>query len=100
MNNQDLGPDSELSEKQTKAVQKLTPTQVEHIDGVLLNNTDDNWRKIARVVGSSMLELQNQYQGIPDIYFAQRVRKMVLGGTLESQGNIDRMRYSEVRRVR
>ena len=57
MNNQDLGPDSELSEKQTKAVQKLTPTQVEHIDGVLLNNTDDNWRKIARVVGSSMLEL-------------------------------------------
>ena len=100
MNNQDLGPDSELSEKQTKAVQKLTPTQVEHIDGVLLNNTDDNWRKIARVVGSSMSELQNQYQGIPDIYFAQRVRKMVLGGTLESQGNIDRMRYSEVRRVR
>ena len=100
MNNQDLGPDSELSEKQAKAVQKLTPTQVEHIDGVLLNNTDDNWRKIARVVGSSMLELQNQYQGIPDIYFAQRVRKMVLGGTLESQGNIDRMRYSEVRRVR
>ena len=47
-----------------------------------------------------MLELQNQYQGIPDIYFSQRVRKMVLGGTLESQGNIDRMRYSEVRRVR
>ena len=100
MNSQDLGPDSELSEKQTKAVQKLTPTQVEHIDGVLLNNTDDNWRKIARVVGSSMLEFQNQYQGIPDIYFAHRVRKMVLGGSLESQGNIDRMGYCEVRRVR
>ena len=100
MNSHDLDPDPELNEEQTISVDKLTPVQVDHIDEVLLSNTAGTWRKIARVVGSSMIELQNQYQDIPDIYFAQRVRKMVLNGTLDSQGSIDRMRYSEVRRVR
>ena len=100
MNSHDLDPDPELNEEQAISVDKLTPVQVDHIDEVLLSNTAGTWRKIARVVGSSMIELQNQYQDIPDIYFAQRVRKMVLNGTLDSQGSIDRMRYSEVRRVR
>jgi len=35
--------------------------------------------------------------GIPDIYYANRVRALVEAGRLESQGNLDYMRFSEVR---
>ena len=36
-------------------------------------------------------------KGIPDLYFAQRGRKLVEAGRLESQGNLSYMGLSEVR---
>jgi hypothetical protein len=37
-------------------------------------------------------------QGIPDVYYAERVRALVDRGLIESVGNLRRMRFSEVRR--
>ena len=54
---------------------------------------------MAMVVGSAMMEAKNKYQGVPDLYFAQRIRELVANGTLESQGFLANMRYSEVRRI-
>ena len=42
-------------------------------------------------------ELSERFPNIPDIYYAQRVRRLVAVGELESQGNLEYMRYSEVR---
>jgi hypothetical protein len=50
------------------------------------------------VVGTTMMNLPSRVEGIPDIYYSQRVQKFVKDGLLESQGNLSRMRYSEVRR--
>ena len=35
--------------------------------------------------------------GIPDLFYAERLRKLVQDGRLESQGNLAYMRLSEVR---
>jgi hypothetical protein len=87
-------PDEELTPTQVKLVEKLTA-----IDSALLANTCDKWRKVARVVGTTMMEISNQFEGIPDVYYSQRVQKLVKDGYLESQGNLSCMRYSEVRRL-
>jgi hypothetical protein len=42
-------------------------------------------------------ELSERFPNIPDIYYAQRLRRLVAVGELESQGNLEYMRYSEVR---
>ena len=91
-------PDTPLSAEQLALVAALTPGEVIDIDRALLSNTDGRWRKVAMVVGKTMGELSNRRQGIPDTYYAQRVRLLVEGGSLESQGNLAYMRFSEVRR--
>ncbi|WEK97612.1 DUF3658 domain-containing protein [Xanthomonas oryzae] len=37
------------------------------------------------------------YCDIPDIFYAQRIRYLVSAGHLEASGNLNRMRFSEVR---
>ena len=99
MNKHDLKPDPELSQEQISVVKNLTDIQVEEIDSLLLNSTSIHFKKVAMVVGSAMMEAKNKYQGVPDLYFAQRIRELVANGTLESQGFLANMRYSEVRRT-
>ncbi|MEW6585497.1 MAG: DUF3658 domain-containing protein [Nitrospirota bacterium] len=91
-------PDGDLTPEQRKLVEHLTNDQIKTIDDALLSNTCDRWRKVARVVGATMIELPGRVKGIPDIYYSQRVRKLVEDGLLESQGNLSYMRFSEVRR--
>ena len=90
--------DGELTPEQAKLVEQLTDEEVKTIDDALFSNTSTKWRKVARVVGTTMMELPCRVEGIPDIYYSQRVQKLVNDGLLESQGNLSYMRYSEVRR--
>ncbi|MCP4976228.1 MAG: hypothetical protein GY931_08720 [Maribacter sp.] len=94
----DLKPDPELTKEQKALISSLSDTEVEQIDSVLLSNTRQVWSKVAMVVAITMNELQLQYSNIPDVYYAMRIRKLVNIGELESQGFIENMRYSEVRR--
>ena len=89
----------ELSEEQKKKVSALTKSDIREIDDILYKNTSSTWRKVARVVGCAMSDFDNKYSGIPDVYFAQRVIELVNRGQLKSQGNLNHMRFSEVKRA-
>jgi Protein of unknown function len=90
-------PDTDLSDEEQEAVSKLKSSQVELIDRALLSECATSWRKVARVVGAAMNSLKAQALGVPDAYYAQRVELLVNSGQLESQGNLEYMRFSEVR---
>ena len=90
-------PDPPLTKEQLALVNKLSEIDIKRIDKILLSNACHYWRKVARVVGTTMMELPERIPGIPDIYYAQRIRHLIEEGKLESQGNLDYMRYSEVR---
>lgn len=98
MSIRDLQPDSEPTAEQLGLVQKLSAGEVEAIDQALLANTTHNFRKVARVVGTTKTAAPCRVAGIPDVYYSQRIQKLVSKGLLESQGNLSHMRYSEVRR--
>jgi hypothetical protein len=87
-----------LTKVQEARVAQLTDAELQIIDQGLLSNTSIHWRKVARVVGSTMLfGSPTRIEGIPDIFYAQRVRKLVESGILESMANLDYIGYSEVR---
>ena len=87
-----------LNEEQEAKVALLTDEDLKMIDQGLLSNASKKWRKVARVVGSTMdYGSPARIDGIPDIFYAQRVRKLVECGKLESTGNLDYIGYSEVR---
>jgi hypothetical protein len=93
----DNEPDPPLTDEQNRIVNQLSDIEIQKIDELLLSNSSDKWRKVARVVGTTMMDLSGQFSGIPDIFYALRIKKLVNEGRLESQGNLDFMRYSEVR---
>lgn len=98
MTSHDVEPDPPLSAEQLKIVQALSKEQVAAIDNALLENCIKRWRKVAAVVGFTMTDhLMNALPGVPDTYYAERVRQLVEKGTLEASGNLNYMRYSEVR---
>jgi hypothetical protein len=89
-------PEPSLSAEELERVSQLTDDELRLIDEALLAEADVNWRKVARVVGFAIGK-PSHVQGIPDVYYAQRVRRLVEAGRLESQGNLEYMRFSEVR---
>jgi ubiquinone biosynthesis protein UbiJ len=93
----DTAPDPDLSPKEQELVGRLSQAEVMRVDQELLTNCTHQWRKVAMVVGTTMGSLESRTIGIPAIYYAQRVAKLVREGRLESQGDLQRMRYSEVR---
>jgi len=97
MNAHDLEPDKPLTDEQLKLVAQLKNDDLKAIDKALLSNACGYWRKVARVVGTTMSELPNKIQGLPDVFYAQRILHLVSEGRLLSQGDLNRMRYSEVR---
>jgi hypothetical protein len=52
---------------------------------------------VARIVGTALTNGPEELAEVPDSFFARRVKALVESGKLESQGNTDYMRYSEVR---
>jgi Protein of unknown function len=90
-------PDTDLSTEDQIAVAKLSSEDIQVIDHALLSECAPSWRKVARVVGAVLNALQETFLEVPDGYYAQRVRALVESGRLESQGNLQHMRSSEVR---
>lgn len=90
-------PDPPLTEEQKLLVATLTPQQIQAIDDALLSEVTTSWRKVARVVGFAMSTQPGWVEGVPDIYYSQRVQNLVAEGVLESAGNLAYMRFSEVR---
>ena len=89
--------DPELTDEQLEVVNRLTKEQIEKIDSALLNEANENWRKVARLVGFAIYNLKPEINNIPDIYFAQRAYSLVEKGLLVSQGNLGAMGFCEVK---
>jgi hypothetical protein len=90
-------PDGDLSDEQQARVDQLSDEELRKIDDALLSYCSFQYRKVARVVGTILMERDESYKGIPDIFYSQRVTKLVESGRLEHQGRLGYMRFCEVR---
>lgn len=90
-------PDGGLSDEQQARVDKFSDEELRTIDEALLSNCSHQYRKVARVVGTTMMERDESHKGIPDIFYSQRVTKLIESGRLEHQGRLGYMRFCEVR---
>jgi hypothetical protein len=89
--------DPAFDDEDIAAIAALTPADVEAIDLAILSQCERHWRKVAYVVAVAMDAHPDRYFDIPDLYYGARVRDLVAAGLLDAQGNLLRMRFSEVR---
>lgn len=90
-------PDPDLTPEEKVLVGKLSKEEIRQIDNLLLSHATHSWRKVAMLVGLAMTDKSNCLKGIPDVFYSQRIRNLVEKRHLESQGNLQYMRFSEVR---
>ena len=91
------GPDLTVDEL---SLLHLSDADNAYIDAGLMKQVTGRWRKVAMVIGMTMMQLKDEdprWNGIPDLYYAMRLRALVADGKLDSQGDLYRMRFSEVR---
>ena len=67
------------------------------IDAAMLSSASHRWLKAARIVGQVSDHFDEAERGAKLEIIAGRLRELVDAGLLESQGDLSRWRYSEVR---
>jgi hypothetical protein len=77
----------------------LVSAPISYFDDLVLADTEENYRKVARIVGSALGWGRRTPKANLYVFHA-RDNKLVQAGVLEAKGNTAQMRYSEVRRVR
>lgn len=90
-------PDTAMDHEEERTVAALTGAQIALIDSVLLAACARSWRKVARIAAAAMTDGPQELADVPAGFFARRVKALVQSGRLESQGDLDYMRFSEVR---
>ena len=86
-----------LSTEEQSVVAKLTDADLQIIDAAIMANSSNRWLKVAMVVWQTEKALSDRYRGLSYIFYARRLIHLVDEGRLESQGNLEYMRFSEVR---
>ena len=67
------------------------------IDECILRYTTEQWQKVAMVAAGVMFETDPDMSEVNDFEVAERVKALVAEGRIQSQGNLDDMRHSQIR---
>jgi Protein of unknown function len=90
-------PDGPLTPEEQVLADSLSADVIARIDAALLSHARKSQRKVAMLVGLTMMDPTLRVPGLRDVFYAQRVKALVQRGLLIAEGNLDYMGYSEVR---
>ena len=87
--------DRHLTPEEEFKVSKLTAKDLKAIDAALLGEALTSERTVSWVVGKTRKALGDKFNGIPSVFFARRVRKLIGEGKLEMDENPEYIRLRE-----
>jgi hypothetical protein len=93
----EIGPDEPLTPQEQVVADALSIDLLRRIDAALLSHARKTNRKVAMLVGLTMMDTSLRVPGLPDLFYAQRIRMLVDKGLLVAEGSLGYMRYCEVR---
>jgi len=70
------------------------------IDALLLARVEPRWRKVAFIVGRTMIEAEAELAGENDLSLAERIRWLSASGKVESRGDLFDLHGAEIRAPR
>lgn len=75
----------------------LTEADLRTIDECILSNITPQFRKTAKVVALTLRALGDRFPELTDATYCDRIKHLAAAGLIEAAGNLNRMRFSEVR---
>jgi hypothetical protein len=94
-----ITPDRPLTNHEEAIAAALSPEFLRKLDESLLSFAGSRSRKVAMLVGLALSEKELQVPGLPDVFYARRIKLLVEKGKLLATGNTDFMRYCEVQKL-
>lgn len=88
-----------LDAEDLSAIESLTDMDVAAIDQAILSMLSAHWQKTALVISRAIYAYPDKYDDIPDVFYGERVVKLASKGLLAANGNLRRLRFSEIRSI-
>ena len=89
--------DPPMTSEEEAIAASLSPSMIESIDRALLSHAKARGRKVAMLVALAMSDPALRVSGLPDLFYARRVKVLVDKGALVADGEFTSMGRSEVR---
>jgi hypothetical protein len=86
-----------LTREEKLAIAHLTESDLKGIDAAILNQADEHWLKVARVVTCTHDALRPHHPNLSYRFYTKRLAVLLREGRLEAKGDIRYVRFSEVR---
>lgn len=90
-------PDPKMDPASQAFAEALSTDEIALIDQKLLSQAAAQWRKSARIAASCLRELPEALKAIHPDFLSGRLKHWIDEGRLIHQGDLNRMRYCEVR---
>lgn len=88
--------DGSTTQLQAEIVANLTESDIETLDGLLIANIDDVWLKTAFVIGGVMLKVPDEYEEVPEAFYAERLSVLKDKGLIVVKGDLSKMKDCEI----
>ena len=89
--------DGPMNADEQARADRLTEAELRTIDECILAHITHRLQKTAKVVVLTMRTLGEQFPELPPVFYSGRIKHLVAAGLIEAAGNLNRMRFSEVR---
>ncbi|WP_282278458.1 DUF3658 domain-containing protein [Stenotrophomonas sp. PS02297] len=85
------------SQEAREAIERLQEPDLVKIDGLILSSLDRAWKKAGFVTAGVLIAAPDEYEDIPEAYYASRIRALAHASRIEVKGDLEVLKTCEIR---
>ncbi len=87
----------EDNEEARAAIARLGERDIGRIDKAILSKLGSEWKKVGLVTTGVLIAAPDEYEEIPEAFYASRILALASEGRIEAQGNLEDPKAGEIR---
>ncbi len=88
--------DPPMTDEEAELVGQLSESELEFVDGFLIENIGQTWMKSAFLIGGVMLKIPDEYEELPDTFYSARLMVLEKKGLIAVKGDLRKMKLCEI----
>src|SRR5690606_25870800 len=85
------------SQEAREAIERLRESDLVKIDQLILASLDRSWKKAGFVTAGVLIAAPDEYEEIPEAFYALRIRVLAEASRIEVKGDLDVLKACEIR---
>ena len=89
--------DMTLEQAERDAIARLDDGDLEQIDRAILSALGNTWQKAGFIASGVMIAAPDEYEELPEVFYAVRIRALVQAACIEGKGDPQVLKTFEIR---